>query len=61
MDISKLKSYVECVVTHQDGSKRIGRLTNKREFFELASFQERKVNVVWPIEKCIDFKVIDWA
>ena len=53
-------SYVDCVIQHEDGSKRIGRLNSGRLYFELASYQNRKDYVVWPIEKVIAFAVINY-
>ena len=54
------KSRVECVVEHTDGSKRICRLNHTREYWEIASFQTRKVEVVWSVDKTVGFKVISW-
>lgn len=60
MDIKNLPdTYADCVIQHEDGSKRIGRLHFSRRYFELASYQNRKDYVVWPIGKVINFKLID--
>lgn len=49
---------LDCVIQHEDGSKRIGRLHHGKRYFELASYQNRKDYVVWPIDKVINCKVI---
>jgi hypothetical protein len=61
MDVNNLpEPYADCVIQHEDGSKRIGRLHYGKQYFELASYQNRKDYVVWPIEKVINFKLIDF-
>ena len=61
MDIKDLPdTYVDCLIQHEDKSMRIGRLHHAKQYFELASYQERRCFVVWPIEKVINCRVIDF-
>jgi hypothetical protein len=53
------KEYKDCVLFHKDGSARIGRLVHAG-YFELASYQERKVYVVWRSSDIIAWKYISF-
>lgn len=59
-DITQLDPYTECVALHKDGTQRIGRLNHDRSHFQLASFQTRKVEIVWSVHDITDFIVIEW-
>lgn len=54
-----LEPYQDCVILHKDGSQRIGRLNHDRRHFQLASYQTRKVEVVWPVKDVRGVKVIE--
>ena len=46
--------YDDCLITHEDGSQRIGRIEKRNpNVFALASYQERKCHVVWPVSQVI--------
>ena len=60
MRIKLPEPYVDCVIQHEDGSKRIGRLHFGKVYFELASYQNRKDYVVWPVEKVVGYSVISF-
>jgi hypothetical protein len=51
--------YADCVLFHKDGAVRIGRLAHAG-YFELASYQERKVYVVWRPSDVIAWKYISF-
>ena len=62
-DVMRIKlpePYVDCVIQHEDGSKRIGRLHFRKAYFELASYQNRKEHVLWPIENVVGYSVINF-
>lgn len=54
-----LEPYQDCVVLHKDGTQRIGRLNYDSRHFQLASYQTRKVEVVWPVEDVQEAKPIE--
>lgn len=54
-----IEPYQDCVVQHKDGSQRIGRLNHDRRHFQLASYQTRKVEVVWPVGDVQEAKLIE--
>tara|TARA_B100000700_G_scaffold328899_1_gene448338 strand:- start:2749 stop:2952 length:204 start_codon:yes stop_codon:yes gene_type:complete len=59
-----VEQYQDCVVEHKDGTKRIGRIQKdgrgERQYFNLASYQDRKCHVVWPVEDVVKAVPIDF-
>lgn len=52
--------YVECILTHVDGTQRIGRLNHDQTFWQLSSYDNRrKHNYLWKLEDVDCFLVIE--
>lgn len=51
--------YTDCVIKHEDGSVRIGRLDRTGKYWQLASYQYRTTPVVWGVENVTQWTVID--
>jgi hypothetical protein len=49
---------VDCVIQHANGNIRIGRLNYKRTHWQLSSYCQRKVDVVWPVQDVVNYRVI---
>lgn len=53
-------SYVDCIIKHKDGGMRIGRLNHNKTYWQISSYQIRKVEVLWSVDEVQAFKVIDY-
>lgn len=52
-------AYVDCVIKRADGQIRIGRLNHNKTHWQLASYQDRKVYVVWSIDDVTEWEEIN--
>lgn len=53
MEFADLPMYQDLLLVDKDGFQRIGRVTKKSaqgDYFQLASYENRKVFAVWPFE-----------
>ncbi|UOW66367.1 hypothetical protein vBAspATola_24 [Aeromonas phage vB_AspA_Tola] len=56
----ELKPYVDYVLEHKDGTKRIGRWNGGATWCELTSYQLGKTYVVWRISDIVSAKEISF-
>jgi hypothetical protein len=53
------KPYIDCVIKRSDGQIRVGRLCYESKHWQIASYQIRKIEVVWSVDDVIAFEEIN--